>query len=374
MNDRDRLDQLRGLLDRLERMPASPDRDWTLAEIRARVVDVETGTPPTPMRPRQQDELAAELAAEQVPRTAPVKRAKTPSRRAQRVRLEHPATRTPPARFASGTRGGSGPARAGRRDRPGRAVGRGERLASPVVRRPARVGEFRAATEPRDCSCRFGSDAVEPVGGASGSTAERSRLAACGGLAARCRARTGRDRTRRTSDHSRSPPPSPQSTARRPCPSPSSAPRPPQPPPPIPAEDEHRGRRAHARADRKLTEHHHRDQDGDRIQERGIYADRMQEQPVAEDLSRTRPPARADHAASAVQPAQHRQPLPQLAALAERKMPHAGACRRDDRDADQRHPPRQPQRAISVNDASAASVASTARIGNPRRSGSAPAG
>ncbi len=97
MNDRDRLDQLRGLLDRLERMPASPDRDWTLAEIRARVVDVETGTPPTPIRPRQQDELAAELAAEQVPRTAPVKRAKTPSRRAQRVRLEHPATRTPPA-------------------------------------------------------------------------------------------------------------------------------------------------------------------------------------------------------------------------------------------------------------------------------------
>ncbi len=52
----------------------------------------------------------------------------------------------------------------------------------------------------------------------------------------------------------------------------------------------------------------------------------------------------ADHAASAVQPAQHRQPLPQLAALAERKMPHAGACRRDDRDADQRHPPRHRQR------------------------------
>ena len=46
MNDRDRLEQLRGMLDRLERMPASPDRDWLLGEVRARTVDVETGAPP----------------------------------------------------------------------------------------------------------------------------------------------------------------------------------------------------------------------------------------------------------------------------------------------------------------------------------------
>ena len=50
MNDRDRLCQLEALLARLERMPASAGRDWMLAEVRGRAVDVETGMPPTPMR------------------------------------------------------------------------------------------------------------------------------------------------------------------------------------------------------------------------------------------------------------------------------------------------------------------------------------
>jgi hypothetical protein len=101
MNERDRLDQLRGLLERLERMPASASRDRTLAEVRARVVDVETGTPPTPMRALPQDELEAEIAAERSAPTEPVTRVKTrprrPSRRAQRARLVHPAARIPPA-------------------------------------------------------------------------------------------------------------------------------------------------------------------------------------------------------------------------------------------------------------------------------------
>jgi hypothetical protein len=52
MNDRDRLKQLDVLIDRLERMPASPDRDWMMAEVRARKVDVETGAQPGPVRPR----------------------------------------------------------------------------------------------------------------------------------------------------------------------------------------------------------------------------------------------------------------------------------------------------------------------------------
>ena len=101
MNERDRLEQLRGLLDRLERMPASADRDRTLAQVRARVVDVETGTPPTPMRALPLDEREAEIAAEASPRTEAPARAKIrprkPSRRAQRVRLIHPAERIPPA-------------------------------------------------------------------------------------------------------------------------------------------------------------------------------------------------------------------------------------------------------------------------------------
>ena len=99
MNDRDRLEQLRGLLDRLERMPASPDRDRTLADVRARVVDVETGTPPTPMRALPQDELEAERAADRVARAEAATGAKTrppaPSRRVQRASPAAPAPPVP---------------------------------------------------------------------------------------------------------------------------------------------------------------------------------------------------------------------------------------------------------------------------------------
>ena len=62
MNDRDRLEQLRGLLDRVERMPASADRDWMLREVRARAVDVETGVKPAALRALAQDEADAENA------------------------------------------------------------------------------------------------------------------------------------------------------------------------------------------------------------------------------------------------------------------------------------------------------------------------
>jgi hypothetical protein len=65
MNDQHRLDQLHALIARLERQPASPDRDWMLREIRARAVDVETGERPTPVRPRNPDAVAP--PAEAVP-------------------------------------------------------------------------------------------------------------------------------------------------------------------------------------------------------------------------------------------------------------------------------------------------------------------
>jgi hypothetical protein len=45
-----RLTQLRALVDRLERLPASTRRDWMLQEARSRMVDVETGDEPRPMR------------------------------------------------------------------------------------------------------------------------------------------------------------------------------------------------------------------------------------------------------------------------------------------------------------------------------------
>jgi len=63
MNDRERLEQLRGLLDRIERMPASADRDWMLRAVRARTVDVETGVKPAALRALPQDEADAEIAA-----------------------------------------------------------------------------------------------------------------------------------------------------------------------------------------------------------------------------------------------------------------------------------------------------------------------
>src|SRR4051812_27397293 len=65
MNDRDRLEQLRGLLDRLERLPASADRDWMLREVRARAVDVETGVKPAALRALPQEEANGAIAAAQ---------------------------------------------------------------------------------------------------------------------------------------------------------------------------------------------------------------------------------------------------------------------------------------------------------------------
>jgi hypothetical protein len=53
-----RLARLRALVLRLERMPASTDRDWMLTEARARMADVETGDVPRALRPRDPDEEA----------------------------------------------------------------------------------------------------------------------------------------------------------------------------------------------------------------------------------------------------------------------------------------------------------------------------
>src|SRR3954470_614615 len=72
MNDRDRLEQLRGLLDRLERMPASADRDWMLGEVRARAVDVETGVRPAAVRALAREDADAEVAPAEVAPAQPI--------------------------------------------------------------------------------------------------------------------------------------------------------------------------------------------------------------------------------------------------------------------------------------------------------------
>ena len=98
MNDRDRLEQLEVLLARLERMPASAGRDWMLAEVRGRAVDVETGMPNTPLRALPRDESQVEVvpappkAAPPAPRPRP-----QPRRHAARARVA-PTVRLPQVR------------------------------------------------------------------------------------------------------------------------------------------------------------------------------------------------------------------------------------------------------------------------------------
>jgi hypothetical protein len=59
MNHRHRLEQLHLLLGQLERLPASPNRDWMMVEVRARAADVETGVETGPVRQRNRDDPEA---------------------------------------------------------------------------------------------------------------------------------------------------------------------------------------------------------------------------------------------------------------------------------------------------------------------------
>jgi hypothetical protein len=107
MNDRDRLEQLRGLLDRLERMPASADRDFMLSEVRARAVDVETGVRPAAVRALPQEQANADITFEATTPRKPVARPRKPRRAAPeppRARPAVPASQ-PPAVVRSDPKG-----------------------------------------------------------------------------------------------------------------------------------------------------------------------------------------------------------------------------------------------------------------------------
>src|SRR5215203_4896607 len=62
--------QLRALVERLERLPASARREWMLQEARARMVDVETGVEPRAMRAQE------EAAPPPEPRVSGVRKAR----------------------------------------------------------------------------------------------------------------------------------------------------------------------------------------------------------------------------------------------------------------------------------------------------------
>ena len=99
----ERLQRLKDLVDQLERLPASPDRDRVLAEVRSRAVDVDTGVTPRAMLPVREP-------------TPPPQPAPTPTPRPERYR-PRAITRTPsPARPAQPARPAPAPA-------PARAAG-----------------------------------------------------------------------------------------------------------------------------------------------------------------------------------------------------------------------------------------------------------
>jgi len=72
-SDDPRLARLRALIGKLERLPASDQRERALSEARARVVDVETGEVPRVMRPKEEPApppRAASPAGEPKPKRA----------------------------------------------------------------------------------------------------------------------------------------------------------------------------------------------------------------------------------------------------------------------------------------------------------------
>ena len=56
-----RVKRLRDLVDQIERLPVSPDRDRLLSEIRSRAVDVETGVTPRAILPLREPEATPDL-------------------------------------------------------------------------------------------------------------------------------------------------------------------------------------------------------------------------------------------------------------------------------------------------------------------------
>jgi hypothetical protein len=101
-----RLTRLRALVDRLERLPASAQREWALAEARARMVDVETGFTPRAMRALEPDPpirpaeapAAQSMTRDAVKRPSSKRRSQVRSRSAQRPLPPVAAPRAAPER------------------------------------------------------------------------------------------------------------------------------------------------------------------------------------------------------------------------------------------------------------------------------------
>jgi hypothetical protein len=84
----ERLKRLKDLVDQLERLPASPDRDRVLAEVRSRAVDVDTGVTPRAMLPVREPTPPPSAPKPRPERDRPLAttRAPSPARQAQSAR------------------------------------------------------------------------------------------------------------------------------------------------------------------------------------------------------------------------------------------------------------------------------------------------
>ncbi len=89
----ERLKRLKDLVDQLERLPASPDRDRVLAEVRSRAVDVDTGVTPRAMLPVREPTPPPSARTPRPERYRPRAITRTPSP----ARLVQPARPAAPA-------------------------------------------------------------------------------------------------------------------------------------------------------------------------------------------------------------------------------------------------------------------------------------
>jgi hypothetical protein len=74
-----RVKRLKDLVERLEQLPASPDRDRILSEVRSRAVDVDTGVTPRAMLPVREPIPPPRPQPVRAPRPAPPQRAPAPA-------------------------------------------------------------------------------------------------------------------------------------------------------------------------------------------------------------------------------------------------------------------------------------------------------
>ena len=138
MSEHHRLGQLQEMVSRLEGMPSSTERDWMLAEVRARAVDVDTNVRPAALRKLPTEEARSDDAqrfATSKPARRPPARRGAPTGRAAVSRACHVAV----AGDLYGLRVRGRPARERRGALPRRALGHGPHRPS-VGGRSARIG------------------------------------------------------------------------------------------------------------------------------------------------------------------------------------------------------------------------------------------